>query len=152
MSEKPSVAAVRAWSRLVRTEQALLARVEDDLKRARFPPLAWYDVLHELVCTPAGVLRQAAVQERMLLAQYNLCRLVDRLEREGLVERRTSEEDARSNLLILTEKGRELHGRMWPAYAKAIETHVGERLTAEEAERLGQILGKLIGPPAPPET
>ncbi|KAB2845819.1 MAG: winged helix-turn-helix transcriptional regulator [Hyphomicrobiaceae bacterium] len=149
MSDKPSASAIDAWSRLVRAEQALLSRVEDDLKREGLPPLAWYDMLYELDQAPEGMLRQAAVQEHMLLAQYNLCRLVDRLEREGLVERRTCPEDARSNVLIITEAGRKLRARMWPAYGRAIEAHLGRRLSREDAERLAAILGKLL--PSKPE-
>lgn len=148
MSEKPSASAINAWARLVRAEQALLSRVEDDLKREGFPPLAWYDVLYELDRSEGGMLRQSDVQERMLLAQYNLCRLVDRLEREGMVERKTCPEDARSNVLLITAAGRELRSRMWPAYSRAIEKHLGRRLSREDSERLASILAKLLAPDA----
>lgn len=140
---RPSEEAVQAWVRLVRTEQSILAKVEDELKRAGFPVLEWYDVLYELDREPDGRAAQSAVQSRVLLAQYNLCRLLDRLEREGLVERMPSPEDGRSNLVQITPKGRELRRRMWPAYAAAIETHLGSRLTCDEARTLARILGKL---------
>jgi DNA-binding MarR family transcriptional regulator len=140
---KPTPAAVKAWTGLVRTEQALLARIEEQLKRAGFPPLAWYDVLLELDSAPDGWLRQSRVQEETLLAQYNLCRLVDRLEREGLVERRQCTRDGRNNVLVITQAGRNQRRAMWPVYAAAIEEHVGARLTRGEAEQLAQLLGKL---------
>ena len=54
------------------------------------------------------MLRQTGVQDRTQLAQYNVCRLVDRLEREGLVERHQCRMDGRSNVLVITAKGREL--------------------------------------------
>src|SRR6476620_547402 len=84
---KPTPAVVEAWPRLVRTDRALLDKVEEALKRARLPPLDWYHVLHEIDRAPKGMLRQTGVQDRTQLAQYNVCRLVDRLQREGLVER-----------------------------------------------------------------
>jgi DNA-binding MarR family transcriptional regulator len=140
---RPTEIAMLAWTRLVRTEQTMLARVEEDLKREGFPPLEWYDVLFELDSEPAGVLPQAAVQSRILLAQYNLCRLVDRLQREELVERRPSPDDGRSNLLVITDKGRELRRAMWPTYAAAIEAHLGSRISCAEARALADILGKL---------
>jgi DNA-binding MarR family transcriptional regulator len=143
MTAKASEPVVNAWMRLVRAEQLVLARVEEDLKRAGFPPLEWYDVLYELDRDPAGVLPQAEVQSRIMLAQYNLCRLVDRLQREDLVRREPSLEDGRSNMLVLTEKGRALRRRMWPVYSEAIETHLGSRLAESEAERLAQLLDKL---------
>jgi len=67
----------------VRTERTLLDKVEEDLKRARLPPLDWYHVLYEIDRSPKGMMRQTGVQDRTQMAQYNVCRLVDRLEREG---------------------------------------------------------------------
>ncbi len=143
MTETISQSTVQAWTNLVRAEQFVFARVEEDLKKAGFPPLEWYDVLYELDREPAGVLPQAEVQGRIMLAQYNLCRLVDRLSREDLVRRQPSPEDGRSNLLVITDKGRELRKRMWPVYSDAIEAHLGSHFSAGEAERLAQLLGKL---------
>jgi DNA-binding MarR family transcriptional regulator len=90
------------------------------------------------------MLRQTGVQDRTQLAQYNVCRLVDRLEREGLVERRQCQLDGRNNVLIITQKGRALRRQMWPVYASAIEEHVGTRLTEVEADQLVRLLGKLL--------
>lgn len=143
MTAKASESSVQAWTSLVRAEQFVLSRVEDDLKKAGFPPLEWYDVLQELDRAPAGKLPQAEVQGRILLAQYNLCRLVDRLEREELVHRQPSPEDGRSNLLVITDKGRDMRRRMWPVYSAAIEAHLGSHLAAGEADRLAGLLGKL---------
>jgi DNA-binding MarR family transcriptional regulator len=141
---RPTENAVKAWHRLVRAQQAILTRVEEDLKRAGFPTLEWYDVLLELDVSDAGVVPQAEVQGRVLLAQYNLCRLVDRMERDGLVTRKPSPEDGRSNLLVITDAGRDLRKAMWPVYAAAIEAHFGSRLTCPEASSLGDLLAKLL--------
>jgi len=143
MSARASEATVQAWTSLVRAEQIVLARVEDDLKKAGFPSLEWYDVLNELDRSASGVLPQAEVQSRIMLAQYNLCRLVDRLEREDLVRREPSREDGRSNMLVITDKGRDLRRRMWPVYSAAIEAHLGAHLGTGEADRLAGLLGKL---------
>ena len=144
MSTKLTPAVVEAWANLVRTERTLLDKVEEELKRARLPPLDWYHVLHEIDRSPQGMLRQAGVQDRTQLAQYNVCRLVDRLEREGLVERRQCTEDGRSNVLVITAKGRDLRRKMWPVYAAGIEEHFGARLTTEEAQQLAGLLAKLV--------
>jgi DNA-binding MarR family transcriptional regulator len=143
MSSKPTPATIEAWARLVRTEKAMLDKVEDHLKRAGFPPLEWYHVLHEVDRSTKGMLRQADVQGRTQLAQYNVCRLVDRLEREGLVERHQCQLDGRNNVLVITAKGRALRRAMWPIYAAAIEEHFGARLSQAEAEQLSALLVKL---------
>lgn len=143
MSANPTPAVVEAWAGLVRTQRTLLERVEEDLKRAGLPPLDWYHVLHEVDRSPKGMLRQSGVQSRIQLAQYNVCRLVDRLEGEGLVERQQCQQDGRNNVLLITAKGRALRRQMWPVYAAAIEAHFGARLTAAEAEQLAALLAKL---------
>ncbi len=143
MSSKLTPAVIEAWAALVRTEKALVDRVEERLKKAGFPPLDWYHVLHEVDRSPKGMMRQSGVQDRTQIAQYNVCRLVDRLEREGLVERHQCQIDGRNNVLIITAKGRTLRRAMWPLYAEAIEEQFGTRLSSAEAEQLVRLLSKL---------
>jgi DNA-binding MarR family transcriptional regulator len=131
------------WARFMRVSQAVLGAVEVDLKAAGFPPLAWYDALLELRRVEPEGLRQFELQEQMLLAQYNLSRLVDRLARSGLVRREQCPEDGRGQVIGLTEKGRALIDAMWPAYRAAIMSHFGDRLGAGEAAVLGGVLERL---------
>ena len=144
MNVKLPASVVEAWASLVRTERTLLDKVEEHLKRARLPPLDWYHVLHEIDRSPKGMLRQTGVQDRTQMAQYSVCRLVDRLEREGLVERHQCQQDGRNNVIAITAKGRALRRAMWPVYAAAIEEHFGARLTPEEAQQLSGLLAKLV--------
>ncbi|NKB59775.1 MAG: MarR family transcriptional regulator [Alphaproteobacteria bacterium] len=134
---------IAAWARLVRVSQTLLMQVETGLKAAGFPPLPWYDALLELKRAGAGGLRPFQLQERMLLAQYNLSRLVDRLVASGYVARLPSTEDGRGQILNITKEGRALLRRMWPTYRAEIQAHFAERLNKREIRDLGNILGKL---------
>ena len=147
MHAKPTAEVLDAWISLLRTERTLIDKVEERLKRAALPPLDCYHVLSEVERAPKGMLRQAQVQERTQLAQYTMCRLVDRLEREGLMERHQCQRDGRNNVLLLTAKGRGLRRSMWPVYAAAVEEHFGSRLSRAEAEQLAGLLGKLAAPP-----
>src|SRR5215475_5222907 len=144
MTATPTPAVIEAWASLVRTEKALVDKVEERLKREGFPPLDWYHVLYEVDRSPQGMLRQSGVQDRTQLAQYNVCRLVDRLEREGLVERHQCQLDGRNNVLLITAKGRALRRAMWPVYAEAIAAHFGAHLSEVEARHLARLLGKLV--------
>jgi DNA-binding MarR family transcriptional regulator len=107
------------------------------------PPLAWYDALLELERADPPGLRPFELQKAMLFAQYNLSRLVDRLEAAGYVARSASEEDGRGQRLTITKSGRALRRRMWPVYADAIAAAVGSRLSEPEATTLGDLLGRL---------
>jgi len=142
----PSEAVIKAWARLVKAQHKVLGAVEADLRKAGFPPLAWYDVLLELRRAEGRGLRPLEIEGRLLLAQHNVSRLLDRLEKAGLAERRPADEDKRGLIVSITEAGRELLRRMWPAYRGAIARHVGDKLGRDaDAETLAELLGRLIG-------
>src|SRR6185295_7104749 len=143
MSRNPSEAVVAAWARLIRAREALVSAVEGDLKAAGAPPLAWYDVLLELSCAAEGRLRPFEIEKETLLAQYNLSRLLDRLEKEGLVGREPCQDDARGQWVVITDKGRAVQTRTWKVYARAIQKHVGEKLDDKAAGTLAELLGRL---------
>jgi|SRR5579871_611777 len=143
MSSGPSEAVIRAWTSLVKAAQLVLGAVEADLKAEGFPPLGWYDVLLELSRDKVDGLRPFELEERLLLAQYNLSRVLDRLVTAGLVERRPHPEDRRGQIVRITAAGRDLVRRMWPAYRAAIARHVGARLGEDEARDLAGLLDRL---------
>jgi len=137
--------AERAWVQLVRAHRSALCSVEKALRAADLPPLEWYDVLLEL--DRGGPLRPRDLQDRLLLAQYNLSRLLDRMEADGLVTRERCSDDARCQWIKATPAGEALRTRMWPVYASAIRSAVEARLTKSQAAQLGELLGKLHGCP-----
>jgi DNA-binding MarR family transcriptional regulator len=143
MSEKPSKIVVRAWARLARAQQTVQAAVEGALKKAGLPPLVWYDVLLEVERAGEAGIRPFELERAMLLAQYNLSRLLDRIERCGYVERVACPEDGRGQVVRITDLGKKARKRMWPVYAEAIEHAVGKKLSAEDAETLDDLLGRL---------
>jgi DNA-binding MarR family transcriptional regulator len=146
MSRNPSDAVVKVWGRLIRARETLLGAIERDLKAAGLPPLGWYDVLLELSRAAEGRLRPFEIERETLLAQYNLSRLLDRLEKEGLIRREPCADDARGQWVVITEKGRALQARTWKVYARAIQSHVGEKLDEKAAAQLAELLGRLIPP------
>ena len=141
---KPSKSVVDAWIALNRAQHYVFEIIEAELKSAALPPLAWYDVLLELWREPGGRLRQRDLEHKMLFPQYGISRLVDRLEREKLVRRERCEDDARACWVAISDKGLALRQRMWPIYAAAIQRHLGEKLSEQEAARIAQGLRKLV--------
>jgi len=147
MGGYPSQVAVRAWARLTKAQHQALTAVEQALSAAKLPPLAWYDVLLELE-RAGGSLRPFELEREMLLAQYNLSRLVDRMEKAGYVERRALKEDRRGQAIVITAAGKSLRRRMWPVYGSAIQATIGDRLSPKQVDALGALLSALIGKPA----
>lgn len=147
---RPSEAAVGVWWRLNRAQRAAFDAIERGVKVAGLPPLVWYDVLLELDRAGDAGHRAVELEHRLLFAQSNLSRLLDRMEHAGLVARNPHPEDGRSQLVTITTTGRALRREIWPHYAAGIAEVVGDKLSTDEAETLARLLDKLLDrtPPA----
>ena len=141
LMHRPSELVVSAWIALLRAQTFAFTEVERAMKHAELPKLEWYDVLLEL--DRGGPLRPRDLQARLLFAQYNLSRLLDRMEAAGVVEREACPGDNRGQLVSITANGRGLRRRMWLVYGPAIDAVIGAKLSEDEAARLGDLLGKL---------
>jgi DNA-binding MarR family transcriptional regulator len=143
MAELPTDPKIAAWVCLMRASAALLASIRAELRTAGFPPLDWYDVLWELERAPERALRPVELECRLLLAQYNVSRLIDRLARAGYLTKNRCDVDGRGQVLTLTKEGKALRERMWCVYSAALERHVGSHLTDDEARSLCRLLVRL---------
>jgi DNA-binding MarR family transcriptional regulator len=127
----------------MRAQQLVLGEIEQDLKVSGLPSLGWYDVMLELSRAESGRLRPYEIEERTLLAQHNLSRLLDRMDKAGLVQREVFSEDGRGRWVIITEDGRAMQARMWTVYAAAIQRHLGNKLDDAQADQLSELLATL---------
>jgi len=143
-NSSPYVDPIDAWARLQRAGSTVLSRVESRLKAEGFPPLAWYDLLLELRRAEGRMLRPVEIEKRVLLAQYNVSRLIDRLVAAGYVDKRKSREDGRGVAIGLLPEGEALLQAMWPRYRDAVETEFSAHLGDGDAEVLWKILGKVL--------
>lgn len=143
MSGYPNETVVRTWARLTKAQRRALAAIEQALHGAKLPPLAWYDVLLELE-RAGGSLRPFELEREMLLAQYNLSRLIDRMEEAGCVQRRALKEDRRGQVIVITAAGKTMRRRMWSVYGPAIQKVIGDQLSPKQVDMLDVLLGALI--------
>ena len=147
MTHEPSKTTILAWARLMKAQRMALAGVERALKQAAMPPLAWYDALLELERAGEAGLRPFELERDMLLEQYNLSRLIDRMEKAGYVARRACADDRRGQLIVICPAGRDMRQNMWPAYAAAIQAALGRHLSQPQAAQLSALLGYIIDRP-----
>jgi DNA-binding MarR family transcriptional regulator len=98
---------LRAWRGLLRAHGCLARRLDAELERAHGLPMTSYEVLQHLEDSSGGRMRMCDLAERAQLSRSGLTRLVDRLQREELLERCSCEYDARGSYACLTETGRE---------------------------------------------
>ena len=128
---------------MVRASERILQAVEEDLKTACLPPLSWYDLLLELRRAEPVGLRPYQLQSAMLIPQYNMSRLIDRVAKAGYVERRSCDEDERGQIICITPDGKSLQRKMWPIYRSVLEREFAAKLAEGGAERLAKVLQPL---------
>jgi DNA-binding MarR family transcriptional regulator len=84
---------------------AFIRQLDADLVAAEGLPLRSYEVLLLLEDASQRRLRMSDLSRSVLLSPSGVTRLVDRLEREGLVERERCPEDGRGYNAVLTDAG-----------------------------------------------
>jgi DNA-binding MarR family transcriptional regulator len=135
---------VRAWTRLVRAQRMLTDLVDLRLKAATLPPVAWYPTLHELDRASDAGLRLFEIEQATGEAQYSVSRMVDRIEKAGLVRRAPCEDDRRGWRILITPEGRAARAAMWDVYARVLEENFVDRLSGKQIRALDEILGDLL--------
>lgn len=136
---------LHVWVRLIRAQDKIVRKVEAAVKAKGLPPIAWYDVLLELSREGGRKLRPVELEKELLVAQYNLSRLLDRMEAAGLIERIACPGDGRGQMIQLTPEGRAMQKRIWPAYRDAIAELVAPDLPERDLEQLAKLLGAIGG-------
>lgn len=145
---RPNTDELAAWRLFLRAHAQVTRRLEADLLAEHDLPLASYDVLVQLAEAPGRRLRMTDLADRVLLSRSGLSRLVDRLERDGLVERASCPSDARGTFGVLTAAGLNRLRAAAPTHLRGIAAYVIERFEPGEIEQLRHLLAKVLGPEA----
>jgi DNA-binding MarR family transcriptional regulator len=122
-----------AWMRLARVFQKV-ERASAEHLRAWGLSVAQFDVIAQ-VGSAEGITQQE-LADRLLVTKGNICQLLDRLERGGLISRR---QEGRVNHLFLTDAGQRLYQEVVPAQ----ETFIVEQFAALAPEEQSQLLALL---------
>ncbi len=144
MTVEEQVTAGVAWERTLRTVSRLLRVFDREMQDDVDVPLTWYDVLVQLYLAPDLRLRMQTLSDSLVLTRSGATRLVDRIEKAGLVRREPAAEDRRGYYAILTEKGQRLMERAQVAHGAGIERHFGRHLNSGEQKTLFAIMSKLL--------
>ena len=129
-------ASVVAWLRLLRVEQKVSRTLAEDLRRWDLN-LAQFDVLARVGGTEGTTQQELA--EALLVTKGNVCQMLDRLQKRGLLVRRP---DGRANRLFLTDEGRRLFEEVVPVH-EALVAEQFSSLSTSERSQLMRLLGSL---------
>ncbi len=143
MSQTSEQKRMAVWETLLRTVSTLLRAFEQELQESEDLPLTWYDVLIQLYEAPEGRLRMQALADLVILSRSGLTRLIDRMERAGLVRREPSQEDRRGYYAVITDEGQHVIGRARPVHHRGIREHFTQHLSDEDVQALDVALSKV---------
>lgn len=146
MSTPPKLDNLRnsLWRLFLTAHVKLLDRLEEKMAEAGLPSAEWYDVIYTLKEAPEHRLRLSELADRVLLSRSNLTRLVDRLEKAGLLRRQPCPNDRRGTFAVLTEAGLAMQQKMWPIYAEGIAEYFGAHMDDETATAMKQSFQQML--------
>lgn len=133
-----------AWAGFLRVHAAVTRRLDHDLRARHDLTLSDYEVLLLLATAPEGRLRASEVAERSLLTPAGITRLVDRLSRRGLLERRACPTDARGVLVEITDEGRALFKAAGRDHLRGVRALFLSALDADEQRLLAEVWERLL--------
>jgi len=141
--ESLSEGELRAWRGLLRAHACLAKRLDAELEREHGLPMTSYEVLHHLDDAGAGRMRMCDLAEQAQLSRSGLTRLVDRLERDGLLERCSCEHDARGSYACLTDLGRERLAQARTTHLAVVREHFFSRFSEPELGALADLWDRI---------
>jgi DNA-binding MarR family transcriptional regulator len=135
---------LRAWRGLLRVHAALAKALDADLEREHGLPLSSYEVLVVLHDAEQRRMRMCDLASSVFLSRSGLTRLVDRLERDGLVVRVACPGDARGAFAKLTPAGREKLAAARGTHLRGVRRMFLDLLAEEEQEMLGDVWERVL--------
>jgi DNA-binding MarR family transcriptional regulator len=133
-----------AWRAFLTAHARITDELARELKERLGLPLTWYDVLVQLSEAEDHRLRMQELAGRVLLSKSGLTRLIDRMEREGLVRRYPCEDDRRGTWAQMTDAGYTVIKRSAPTHLQGIREHFADVVTDDEAEVLSAALRRVL--------
>jgi DNA-binding MarR family transcriptional regulator len=135
--------ALTAWARLLRGYTALARTFSAQLLAEHDLTINDYEALLVLAHAEGRRLRRTDLAQSLQLTASGITRLLDGLERAGLVCKAQCTSDARVTYAVLTEAGEAKLREASRSHAVAVEALFGERYDGDELGTLVELLGRL---------
>jgi DNA-binding MarR family transcriptional regulator len=132
-----------AWHAFIRAHARVVRLLEAELEAQQGLTLPAYEVLAHLSEAPEQRLRMSDLAALSVLTPSGLTRVVDRLVREGYVERQRCQTDARVVYAAVTDAGVARVERAYPTHLRGVREHLVDRLTAEQLAAIRDALEPL---------
>lgn len=117
----------------------LVGVLDRELREACGLPLRSFEVLIRLARSPGRSLTASDLAKAVVLSSGGATRLVDRLERDGLIRRLPDERDRRIVRVAPTERGLEVLAAAVPVHLECIDRHLVAPLGPDRVHSLSAI-------------
>jgi DNA-binding MarR family transcriptional regulator len=134
-----------AWAtELVRLEIALWDRVDARLREAHELPLAFFESLLFISRAPGGSMRVGDLARALRVTVGGTSKLVDRIERAGLIARQPDPDDRRASRVALTTAGKRRLTAAVKTYDAEVAGILGGVLRPEEQRQMSDYVSRLL--------
>lgn len=133
-----------AWRGLLRVHASVLKALDTELEATHGLPLTSYEVLIRLAEAPDGRMRMCDLADAVVLSRSGMSRLVDRLERDGLIERCACVADARGAFACITPAGVALLEQARPTHVAGIRARFLAQFSQDELQQLSGYWRRLL--------
>jgi DNA-binding MarR family transcriptional regulator len=135
---------LRLWLQLLKTSRHIETQLRNNLRTEFNTTLPRFDVMSALERTPSG-LKMSELSDQLMVSNGNVTGIIDRLEKDNLVERISVDGDRRATRVQLSTTGKQ----EFSAMASAHEIWVDELMQAmdtDSIERTEEVLNTLRDP------
>ena len=140
---------ITLWGLFVETYGAIDRKLRAELRCETDMPDAWLEVLLRVGRSPGQAVTMTQLARQVHFSSGGFTKLADRMEAEGIIERRPCPTDRRSFHVVLTDKGREVLDRVVAVHLPGIEAHFTSHLSDAQQRQLDGILRTLRDAEAP---
>src|SRR4051812_15776726 len=138
-------AEIRTWIRFLATHSAITRELEARLMGAHELTLSDYDVLVQLARAPEHKLHNIELAKAVVLTRSGVTRLVDGLEKDGLVSRCSCPSDKRGTLVGITDEGLARLRAAATTHVEGVRELFVELLGADGVAQMDKLLKQLPG-------
>ena len=103
--------------------------------------LTQYKVLKFLLINPQGTIRQVDIEEHFYISNPTVTRVLQNLEKKGMIERRSNPNDNRSKVICLTEQAKSMADLLYKL-GDELEDRITGNLTQKDKQDLLRVLKK----------
>jgi DNA-binding MarR family transcriptional regulator len=135
---------VATWRRFLLAHARLERLLDEDLRAEHDLSLAEYDALLQLAEAPGRRLRMHQLADRVLLSRSGVTRLIDRLVRDGSVERDPCLSDARGAEAVLTSAGIARLRDASATHLRGIADHFVEAISPDDLATVDRAMRDVI--------